>query len=232
MPSHFLNHCLRIVNCPPGTHLSEIWKNFRPRKLIRKSPLQYGDLSIWRCLLTSTGITILKIRQSHDRLIFIMEIPKPGYTVFILRRGPDSHFGVPMCYCFNYVAIHANQKQISWRWNVSIYWANCNNLLRATLSLIITEFHFGSQTPKINCHVVILSHLYNGNPCTCKTTSCIKTASRPLQPNETFSFTYTGNKSTVRKRSCVFRHHMFIRPIVNSLDKTWHILKLKFNISE
>ena len=32
-------------------------------------------------------ILIVKIRRSHDRFIFIMEIPTPGKTVFILRQG-------------------------------------------------------------------------------------------------------------------------------------------------
>ena len=32
---------------------------------------------------------MLKIRRSHDRLIFNMGIPIPGKTVFILRRGPE-----------------------------------------------------------------------------------------------------------------------------------------------
>ena len=31
---------------------------------------------------------MIKIRRSHDRLIFIMEITIPRKTVFILRRGP------------------------------------------------------------------------------------------------------------------------------------------------
>ena len=31
---------------------------------------------------------MLKIRRSHDRLIFNMGIPIPGKAVFILRRGP------------------------------------------------------------------------------------------------------------------------------------------------
>ena len=32
---------------------------------------------------------IIKIKRSHDHLIFIMEIPIPGKMVFILRWGPD-----------------------------------------------------------------------------------------------------------------------------------------------
>ena len=39
---------------------------------------KYGAVSIWRCRLTSIGIPMLKMRQSHDRLIFSMGIPIPG----------------------------------------------------------------------------------------------------------------------------------------------------------
>ena len=37
--------------------------------------------------LTNTGIPIIKIRRSEDRLIFVMEITVPGKTVFVLKRG-------------------------------------------------------------------------------------------------------------------------------------------------
>ena len=33
----------------------------------------------------------MKMRRSHDSLIFIMEISIPGKTVFILRRGLDGY---------------------------------------------------------------------------------------------------------------------------------------------
>ena len=36
-----------------------------------------GAVSVWRCRLTSIGIPMLKIRRSHDRLIFNMGIPIP-----------------------------------------------------------------------------------------------------------------------------------------------------------
>ena len=35
-----------------------------------------------------TGIPLLKVRRSHDHLIFNMGIPIPGKTVFILRWSP------------------------------------------------------------------------------------------------------------------------------------------------
>ena len=38
------------------------------------------------------GIPMLKIRRSHDRLIFNMGIPIPGKKVFILKRGPGDCF--------------------------------------------------------------------------------------------------------------------------------------------
>ena len=40
---------------------------------------------------TSIGIPIVKIRRSHGRLIFIMEIHIPEKTVFILRRGLEPY---------------------------------------------------------------------------------------------------------------------------------------------
>ena len=45
-------------------------------------------VSIERSCLTSTGISIIKISRSHDRLIFKMEIPIPGKTAFILTWSP------------------------------------------------------------------------------------------------------------------------------------------------
>ena len=41
-----------------------------------------------KCHLTNIGITVLKIRRSRGRLIFIMGIQYLGKTVFILRDGP------------------------------------------------------------------------------------------------------------------------------------------------
>ena len=49
---------------------------------------QQGPASIKRCGLTSSEIAIIKIRRPHDYFIFIIEIPIPQKTVFILRRGP------------------------------------------------------------------------------------------------------------------------------------------------
>ena len=44
-------------------------------------PSQYKD--------TSIGIPIVKMERSWDRLFFITEIPIPGKTALILRRGPN-----------------------------------------------------------------------------------------------------------------------------------------------
>ena len=37
----------------------------------------------------SIGIPMLKIRRSLNRVIFNMEIPIPGKTVFVLKQVPD-----------------------------------------------------------------------------------------------------------------------------------------------
>ena len=39
-------------------------------------------------ILTNVGVAIIKVRQSHDSLIFIKEITIPGKAVFMLRQGP------------------------------------------------------------------------------------------------------------------------------------------------
>ena len=46
--------------------------------------------------LTSIGIPVLKIRQSHNCLIFNMGIPIPGKDFFILRQDPGHQ--VSICY--------------------------------------------------------------------------------------------------------------------------------------
>ena len=48
-----------------------------------------GAISINRWCLTTTRIPIIKIRQSHNRHIFI-----PGKTVFISKSGPTSDLNV------------------------------------------------------------------------------------------------------------------------------------------
>ena len=44
----------------------------------------------------SIGISIIKIRRSHDRLLFMMEISMPGKAIFILNRGPDGDVALGM----------------------------------------------------------------------------------------------------------------------------------------
>ena len=45
--------------------------------------------SQYKGIVLPVGIPIIKIRRSGDRLIFVMETPIPGKTVFILGRYPD-----------------------------------------------------------------------------------------------------------------------------------------------
>ena len=49
-----------------------------------------GDVSIFRRHPTSVGIPMLKIRRSHDRLIFNMGIPKPRKDSLYIETGPWS----------------------------------------------------------------------------------------------------------------------------------------------
>ena len=51
-----------------------------------------GDIWIQRCHLASVGRHCpLKIRQSHDPLIFIMGISIPGKTIFVLKSDPGHY---------------------------------------------------------------------------------------------------------------------------------------------
>ena len=54
------------------------------------SPVVWASSQYQRCRLTGIGIPVLKIRRSHDRLIFNMGIPYITKTVFILREDPCS----------------------------------------------------------------------------------------------------------------------------------------------
>ena len=49
---------------------------------------RYGGVLVYRCQLASIGIPIIRIMRSQERLIFFMEIPIYGGTVFILRGCP------------------------------------------------------------------------------------------------------------------------------------------------
>ena len=57
-------------------------------KLSTQTAKQSEAVSINSFRLIGIGIPTIKIRRSHDRIIFITEIPIPGKTVFILRRDP------------------------------------------------------------------------------------------------------------------------------------------------
>ena len=51
-----------------------------------------GAVSIKRCCLTSIGIPMLKIRLSHDCVIFNMGIPTPGKDGLYIETGPRSSY--------------------------------------------------------------------------------------------------------------------------------------------
>ena len=57
-----------------------------------------GGISVQTCCLISKGIPVLKIRGSHDCIIFNIGVPIPGRTVFILRQDPAPIFlGIHRC---------------------------------------------------------------------------------------------------------------------------------------
>ena len=59
---------------------------------------------------------MLKIRRSHDRLIFNMEIPYLAKTVFILRRGPGFRF--QLSYTANDISISNDMNKFIWGVNI------------------------------------------------------------------------------------------------------------------
>ena len=68
---------------------------------------------------SSIGIPMLKIRRSRDHLIFKMEIPYLGKTVFILKRGPGSLHSLGIIIeASSYIHIH--------HWNGSIHQSQTN----------------------------------------------------------------------------------------------------------
>ena len=64
-----------------------LWTPVLKQFLVATCYRHQGTIFIYKQHLTSIGNTILKIRQSHDCFIFIMEIPITGKTVFILKQG-------------------------------------------------------------------------------------------------------------------------------------------------
>ena len=54
----------------------------------------------------------MNIRQSDNSLVFIMEIPIPGKTVFILRRGPGGCLNIRMS-SYQYRDPHVKDKTVS-----------------------------------------------------------------------------------------------------------------------
>ena len=61
-----------------------------PQKHTTKRDL--GAVSVKRCILTSKGISMWKIRQPRDRLIFNMGIPIPEKDGLYIESEPCVHF--------------------------------------------------------------------------------------------------------------------------------------------
>ena len=56
--------------------------------IIMTLKMNIRSLSQYKDVMLPVGIPMLKIRRSYDCLIFNMDIPMPGKTVFIFRLGP------------------------------------------------------------------------------------------------------------------------------------------------
>ena len=73
----------------------------RGSNIPRERSQYLGAISL--SLLTIIVIPIMKLRWSEDRLIFVMGIPIPGKTVYILRQGPGCYV---LSVCWQYEQVH------------------------------------------------------------------------------------------------------------------------------
>ena len=71
-----------IANCTKN----EMKFSFIEHNNLERWVRNLGTISIWRCL-TSIGIPMLKIRRSHDHLIFNMGISIPGKDGLYIETG-------------------------------------------------------------------------------------------------------------------------------------------------
>ena len=69
-----------------------VWTSCRRNCWVAGDLRRPGDRLNMKMSSCHYRITIIKIRRSSDRFIFITEISIPAKTVFILRRGPDHVF--------------------------------------------------------------------------------------------------------------------------------------------
>ena len=69
------------------------WQNLEQNNWHHRN---HGAVSIKRCCLTGIGIPTLKIRRSHDRLIFNMGISTPGKDGLYTETGPRGHLNIKM----------------------------------------------------------------------------------------------------------------------------------------
>ena len=79
-----------------------------PTKIIRTPA---AGTVLW-CHLTSRAIPIIKIRQSHDHLIYKMKIPVSGKTVFLLTHGTASMEKIKMLWDLTIRSCHTFLKML------------------------------------------------------------------------------------------------------------------------
>ena len=94
--SHYLSQCWPRSLSTYGVTRPQ-WVNIQSTDNVAKG---LRAVSIWSCRLTGIGIPIIKIRQSHDRLIRIMEIPIQGLVRPFLPIGLSGRrIIVVVCVC-------------------------------------------------------------------------------------------------------------------------------------
>ena len=59
----------------------------------------------------------MKLRWSHGRLIFTMEIPRPGETIFILRRSPSPQSSCSCILYWRYCICHVSACELWYLWH-------------------------------------------------------------------------------------------------------------------
>ena len=99
-----------------------------------RNGLNSSDLSQYEytVLTPSTGIPMIKVRQSHDRLIFIMKIPIPWKWVFILEQVTS--------FCKAYWSINDDFSSNSAKY---LWYSNLDGWCKM-ISMQITSYFFGT----------------------------------------------------------------------------------------
>ena len=90
---------------------------------------QYRDTA----LSVSIKLPIIKIRRSHDRLIFILKIPIPGKAAFVLKIPQDTSSGISDQWCVHTCAANPHDDVIKWK-HFPRYWPFVRGIHRSPVN--------------------------------------------------------------------------------------------------